>query len=233
MKKFLTLLGMGLMFGVLLSVGVTHLGAAVDVFKQVGFLYDGGGISGILNIDNYQAARVLSESMRPTYAVSGTAVTPAAAATDIAVLNGSATRTVRLTRCQIQGKANAGLGNYQIPIALIRRNTADSGGTCTAPQPIGYDTASPTATSATATFMACTGNPTVGLAAGTIAEGLLGVTPAISGVAAALTFDFGTRNTQSVVLRGVAQGLAINMEGATIPAGTAVTYWCEWTETTD
>ena len=147
----------------------------------------------------------------------------AANATDIVSLVGSATKNVRVLRVEIMGLATAAA---VVDLQLIKRTTADTGGT---PVPIvspRYDT---TDIAATAAANSWTANPAaLGTAQGTVRAGKLGLS-ASPAVGLPLLWDF-SRDGVAPVLRGVAEGLHISWGGVAVPAGTLLTGSIEWEE---
>lgn len=140
-------------------------------------------------------------------------IASAAAATDIFTITGSATTTVFVTKVIISGiQTTAGLTDVQ----LIKRSTADTAGTSTAATAIPHDSSD---AAATATCLAYTANPTTGTAVGTFRRGYVPVAGATSVVNPLIVFDFGDKG-RPVVLRGIAQVLAVNLGGATLTGGT-------------
>jgi hypothetical protein len=145
----------------------------------------------------------------------------ATAATDWLVLTGSASKTVRVTNITLCGTATAAATN---DVLFVKRSTADTGGTTgTAPTivPLQGETAS-------AAIAIYTANPTLGTAVGNVDGSKLNLGAA--GAAGCASYDFGTRSTEAVVLSGTAQQLAINWNGASLPAGASVDARIEWTE---
>ena len=150
-------------------------------------------------------------------------VTAAALATDIAILPGNATNTVQLLRVIISAiETTAGL----VDVLLIKRSTANTGGTSTGITAVPLDAADAAAVSAPLQY---TANPTPGTAVGTIARGYLQAAPLATGVSGApLVFDFGQYG-KPVILSGVAQGIAVNLNGVTVTGGIfSITF--EWLE---
>lgn len=149
-------------------------------------------------------------------------VAAAAAATDIAVLTGSATKTVYLTKVILSGiQTTAGLNE----VLLVKRSTADTGGTSTGGVAIPHDSAD---TAATGTVLAYTANPTTGTAVGTMRRNYQPIGGVTSVVNPVVTYEFGDKG-RPLTLRGIAQQLAINLNGATLTGGTFdVTF--EWFE---
>lgn len=148
-------------------------------------------------------------------AVSG--LVPAAAATDIFTVTGSSTKDVGVLRIVISGSAtSATIQDF----LLIKRSTADSGGTSTTPTIVANDSAD---AAATAVVRAYTANPTTGTTAGNVKAVKSAVpsatTPAFT--AATVVFDYAA---QPVVLHGTSEVLAVNLNGATITGGSLDVY---------
>ena len=159
-----------------------------------------------------------------TYAVSIASLATAALATDIVTITGSASKTIAITRIDIDGVQTTA---SQIILFFIRRSTADTGGTFTSPALIPLSTLS---TAATATVLAYTANPTVGTVVGTMSANRLFVPgAATTSDAQGLSVAYGALSQQPLSLRGIRQVLAINLNGVTI-AGGSVNINIEWTE---
>lgn len=160
-----------------------------------------------------------------TYAAAASGLVPAALATDVFTLNGSATKTIRVSKLSVNGvQTTAG----QVAISIIKRSTANAGGTSTATTRIPYDSAS---AAATGTVLSYTANPTtLGTVVGTITASRLFV-PGIATATDAQGFSMVTGDVgqQFVTIRGAAENLAVNLNGVTI-AGGAVNVVIEWTE---
>ncbi len=153
--------------------------------------------------------------------ISGLAV--AASATDVFTITGSATKTVKVTHLEVSAvqttSANAG-------IVLLKRSTANSGGTSTNPAKVPHDSNNP---AATATVAAYTANPTTGSLVGNIRANKIFVSTAGS-LGQEVIMDFGQRpGGQALTLRGAAESLSINLGGVTL-AGGSFSIDVEWTE---
>jgi hypothetical protein len=169
--------------------------------------------------------KVETESAKATYGVSGLLNTPAATTTDFLTITGSATKTVRIKRIALSGAATTA---GSLLISLVRRSTANSGGTSTAPTRVQHDTADAAPTATVALYSA---NPTaVGTAVGNIHGGRLFLNVATTATPDRLVFEFSTRNDEAIVLRGTGQILAVNFNAFAVPAGGAVDFDIEWTE---
>lgn len=80
----------------------------------------------------------------------------------------------------------------------------------------------------TCTALSYTANPTTGSLVGNVSIDKASITTA-TGAPQALIDDFGTRETQPLILRGTSQVAAINLNGATV-AGISCDVEIEWTE---
>lgn len=161
-----------------------------------------------------------------TYSVCVADVAPAALATDVLVLTGSATKKVSINRVQITADATAA---SVIDFYVFKRSAANTGGTSTAPALVKHDSTNPAATAVATLYSA---NPSA------LGAGLL-IRADHYALPAALTTgypgtpwveDFGIRKDQPIVLNGVAESIAISLNGQTIPAGMDMYITIEWTE---
>lgn len=168
-----------------------------------------------------------NSTMKPTYSASAD-ITLAAMATDVCTLTGSATRNVRVRRVLLTGTANAVSNNIT---AIVKRSSANSGGTATTPTVVPYDSVRSLggAQAATAVLRAYTVNPTLGTAVGNAAEALINFGDATTGPVQGITeFKFGELGSP-IVLRGTAQVMSVHMGSQTITSGRLVCT-IEWTE---
>jgi hypothetical protein len=144
--------------------------------------------------------------------------------TDWVTLTGSASKAaVNLTSLSICGTATA---PATLDLLLIRRSSADAGGSST---PAVAANLNGTNVAATTSVLTYTVNPTtLGTAAGNVDVKKLNVGPA--GTAGCLFVEFGTRNTAPVSLRGATNQLAVNFNGAAPPAGLSLSFMFEIVE---
>lgn len=183
------------------------------------------------NSDGSQTPSVNTEGQKATFSAVSTGLVPAASATDIWTLAGSATKTIRLLRLTLSGTAGTLI---TVPAYLARRLVADTGGTpatsLALPVAVPHDTADAQSV-ATAVLNAYTANPTINdsspklLRAATVTLG----TTAAETVAGAIVWDFTTRNGKAPVLRGAAQQFVLNLSGTSITSG-LLNIDAEWTE---
>lgn len=165
------------------------------------------------------------QSFVKTYKYSSLGNTPAATPTDIFTITGSASKTIRVTKIVVGGLATTA---GQLNPLIIRRSTANSGGTSTAPTPLARDTLN---SAATATLALYTANPaSLGTTVGTLDSCRLFLQTATGGAPDVCAFTYGVNDDQLVTLRGTTDSLSINFAGAAVPAGGIVDFDVEWTE---
>lgn len=152
-----------------------------------------------------------------TYSGATALFTPAATATDIFTIGGSASRIIRVIGITFSGTQTSGAAINNL--ALVKRNLADTAGTPVTTTAVPHDSASPAATAIVRHF---TANPTINGTVGTMRQ-TRGFLAAAASVASGIVTDWSIDllNGQPVVLRGVAECLAINLGGAALPAGAA------------
>ena len=137
-----------------------------------------------------------------------------AGVTGVAVrLAGNATTIVRVTKINFAKPSVA-----QAPLRLVKTSTAATGGTATTPTPIPLDSADAAAVSVVSLYtVAPTGGTEVGT--GSVFEGDVGTGDVLFEV-------FGDeQNAQSLVLRGIAENLEIELS-----ADATIDGYLEWTE---
>lgn len=169
----------------------------------------------------------LSEPTVDTYAATGIAIVPAATATDIACITGSATKVVRVQVIRVVGTGTA----ITIPVVLAKHASANTGGTATTgtaiPVPYPLDS---TDAAASATTVAYTANPTIAdTTPGLMDIQFLGLAATTTSTAGNVTFNYGDRNfMEALTLRGVAQQICVNLNGTSPTASLSVSF--RWTE---
>ena len=179
-----------------------------------------------------QVGLITSILKQNTYSSVALALPPAASATDIACIAGSATKVVKVTRISISGTAGP---LVVAPFTLVRRATVDTGGTAGtttanwANTIAVHDTLNPTAT---ATLISYAGNPTITDSSPTYIRSDELALPATSAgaVIRPLIWDFpGFSFDQRPILRGIAQQLCVNLNGVSVSSG-LLHVSIEWTE---
>lgn len=189
--------------------------------------YTSGTANATLRVSNTaQQVTYVSQldGRRNTYAAYTAAFASAATATDIFIIQGSATKTIRVLRIIIHvTRTTAAAGD----IFLLKRSTANTLGTAVATAKIPYDSGYP---AATATVQHYTANPTVGTSLGTV-RAYRGIIPASATLInnPICNWDFGSFSGSSIVLKGTAESLAVNLNGVTFTGGSFI-IGVEWTE---
>ena len=198
---------------------------------QAGNALSGSSPNYSAGVTAYSGLITSTEGTKPTYSAACFGLVPASSATDIFVLNGSASKTIRLLHVWVSGTAGTAIN---CPIVLYRRTALDTGGTAATSTalPVGFahDSNSP---AFTATVSSYTANPTITSAGSGIlrAQYLLLATSAAAAAAGnpCVEWDFTTRNDQAPVLRGAAQCFAINLGSTSVSTG-SLNIEVEWTE---
>lgn len=186
-------------------------------------------------ITNYDSTgRELSLQAKQTFMASST-FTPAATPTDLVIIEGSATKTVRVISFVIT-TTNTAAGSQQF--FLIKRSTADTTGTFVAATAVPFDSNNSASTVNRVGHF--TANPgALGTAVGTIVTKRVASPVAVPATFAGIVSDAGVQlldfssNTlldQPITLRGVAQCLALNFNGAALVAGQTHAYYLSWIE---
>lgn len=165
----------------------------------------------------------LAPSYKATYRACTGFFTPAASATDIFRISGSASKTITITKIEVH---HNNVVNIHDRLFLIKRSTAASGGTSTTATNVPLDSAF---AAGTAVVKSYTANPTTGTSVGTIS--IIPLEAGIYGegiIQTSQTYN-PTLIGKAPMLRGTAEGLAINGNGVTLTA-TSICITVEWTE---
>ncbi len=163
-----------------------------------------------------------NSTMKPTYS-STAIVVPAASATDICMITGSATKNIRVRRLLISGVASV---VQTEEIGIVKRSTLNTGGTGSIGVAVPYDSASAAASALVEFF---TGNPTLGTLIGAIADFDITWGNLTTGVGSAVKEILFGQLGSPVVLRGATQQLSVNLNGNSLVSGKVSCTW-EWTE---
>jgi hypothetical protein len=145
---------------------------------------------------------------RPSYSAGVLGMTLAASPTDIFCVQGSATKLIKIKRVALSGLTSTALAT--VAMQIVKRSTANTGGTATNPTAVPHDTNDP---AATATVYAYTANPTTGTLVGM-------VDPFYITAATATTQSnereklYGLEDMQTMRLRGAGEMLCLNGNGA-------------------
>jgi hypothetical protein len=159
-----------------------------------------------------------------SYSATGAAFVPATTATDIFLLSGSNSKTIRVHKVSVSGTTTSGSA-IKCTIKLIKRSTANTGGTSVTSTIVPHDSNNATATAVAKHY---TANPTVGTDAGTI-RSITNSFQASGITKGSIDFDFVNDGGQPVILRGTGENLAVNLNSTTITGG-VVSVSVEWSE---
>lgn len=179
-----------------------------------------------LTQDGNLKVAIQGTSDKPSYSAAASAFTVGTGPTDIFTIYGSATKTIRITKITTsQTQTTAGPETFN----LYKRTATPTGGTRTACVVVPYDSSNAAGT-ATVGFYTGATPPTVNGTATLLLFSYRGAVPSAAGTSTGsgtpVVLYEATRPTQAIVLRGTAEGVAIN--------GTAVGNICsctvEWSE---
>lgn len=158
------------------------------------------------------------------YTAANSAVAAVASATDIFEIAGSASKVIKVRQVIISGIATAAA--YSI-VKLLKRSTANTGGTATTLTNVPLDS---TSAAATAVCKSYTANPTTGNLVGMITAIRVPLLTATTATAAPIVINFDSGSSMyPITLRGTAQSLVVNLDGVTITGG-AISCSFLWTE---
>lgn len=190
-------------------------------------------ITGPSTLDVQGSSNVNVEGQKVSYFASLGNNTPAATPTDVAIIAGSATKTVKITRITVTVQATTGaIGEYRLVLrsggTQSAVNTAFANGTHSGP----FDS-----TSAASTVIAnglsgvYTANPaSTGTVVGSPVNWTINIPTPATGAAVVMEYTCGPRPAQCITLRGATQFLAVNGNGHTLAAGEKFGVSYEWTE---
>lgn len=177
------------------------------------------------------AAKVNNDGELNTYSATATGLAPASAATDVACLTGSPTKTIRVTKVTVGGTA----ATLQTIPVLIKKNAAvDTGGSvgtgAAVLTPYAHLSSQTGATASATTYSGT--NPTVTDTNPGVIWGQVLTLPTTA--AGTVTVPFmatwgGRGGARAPVLRGVQQQLCVNLAATTVSSG-SLTISFEWTE---
>lgn len=210
---------------------LTEIPAGTAVIGKVGIDQTTPGTTNAVQIASGNTGKA-------TYMASGT-FTPDSNPTDMVIIEGSATKTVRVLYINLS-TTNTAAGSQEF--LVIKRSAADTTGTFVAATKVPLDSANAAATVNRVGHF--TANPgALGAAVGTIVTKRVASPAVVPGSFAGVKEDAGvnlledilraqslTGQAQGVVLRGVAQTLAVNFAGAAKVAGQIHSYDILWTE---
>ena len=177
---------------------------------------------------NMQVEAHIADGFKTSYSASAEVVA-SATATDIFTIYGSATKTIRVTYLAFTASQSTSANQL---VRVIKRSTANTGGTSSNISEIPHDS---TSAAATATVLSYTANPTLGTAIGTLgSHNVILPDDAPSGAGGSLpggpyVLFTATRPAQAYLLRGTSEGLVVNLAGSA-GGGNNYSFFVEWTE---
>lgn len=156
-----------------------------------------------------------------TYSASITGISFANLATDVFTITGSATKVIKIIHMSLTGTQTAASIE---DVILLRRSTANTGGTSTVLTNVTFDTTNP---ASTATVRAYTANPTLGTLVGNIHTEKVFVSTTATDPD---IWEYEYMNhSQPITLRGINEVVAINLNGTTV-VGDLFNVDITWTE---
>ena len=178
-------------------------------------------ISALPDVDGSFRLTRTGEHRNPTFRYAGN-IALAATPTDVLVIQGSATRTLRIKQMRFHGASATAAGTMQVIIQ--RRTTANSGGTPVAVVGSPHDVANDG--SPTGVVNKYTANPA---SLGTVGSGLLGQARLFFGIATTtqvdrLDFQYADNGDKPIILRGVLDFVAINLAGGAVPTSGSLDF---------
>ena len=147
----------------------------------------------------------------------------AASTTDFFTITGAANTKVKIESISIIGEAT----NNNIPdVILLKRSTANSGGTSTTPTAVVHSSSDG---AASAVVRAYTANPTLGTLEGHIKNVDIFFSGTNTSPSQYFEFVFGDRASKAITLNSASEVLSFNLGGVTV-AGASVNVDITWTE---
>jgi hypothetical protein len=163
------------------------------------------------------------DGQKPTYSSAVLGLIPGMLATDIFTIIGSATKTIRVLKIRVTETETT---TNTFNIILLKRSTANSGGTSSALVRIAHDSNNPISSASVLTY---TVNPlTLGTLVGNIRTSKM-FGPATGTNGQEIIWQFGDLPGQTLVLRGITESFSINLNGV-VQTGQNFNIDIEWTE---
>lgn len=152
------------------------------------------------------------QTIKNTYMIGFTGLVPAAAATDILVVSGSANKIIKIIEIELQGTSSAAI---TIDVRVLKRSTLNTAGTSTTLTPVPTNSNSPAASAVVKTY---TANPTQGTLVGVLATQKYGV-QLNTNVPSVFEQEYNYSQAERITLNNANESVCINFNGATITAG--------------
>lgn len=199
--------------------------SSLSVLDSTGTARTLGTFTDASSVQRYQ---VSGDSSIAHYSSAKSRLTPVAAPTAVFVLPGNATTTVRVKRIVLSGAATSA---GSMPFSIQKCSDAGTVGSAvlTALTAVPNDSGNAAASSAAST-VGTANYTTVPAVIGAIYSGELQQGALATGAFAPIDLRFGADGRQAIVLRGVAQNLTVNFLGTTLPSGSVLDFYVEWSE---
>jgi hypothetical protein len=201
------------------DVGVFQLGVRRDALTTSG---SATGDYNEIAVNRFGAKYVAGfRTSARTYSASAN-ITLAASATDVMAFFGNGTTTVQVTKIRVTGiQTTTGIVDF----LLVRRSTANSGGTSSNFSLAQHET---TDAANSSTPIAYTANPTPGTSLGNIRRWYQAISATTTPEFSEFTLEFG-ENGKPLILSGTTQGICLNLNGVTVTGG-VLSVSIEWIE---
>ena len=173
---------------------------------------------------SYFPSTQITDNKETAYCGSTPVFTTAASATDIFNFKGSSTKTIYIRKIIWKQAVFSVAGSHNV--YLLKRSTANSGGTSSAITAVPLDS---NFASATASGVYYTANPTTGTSLGAISHIYIHANAGISPGDTKILFD-STKGGAPIVLRGTSESVSVNYNGVTDAIGTSAVVDIEWSE---
>lgn len=168
--------------------------------------------------------RISHETIYPVFSA-GFDIDGYATPTDLFAIIGSATKTVKISKISLTGQASS---QAQIDVVLLKRSTANSGGSPTSITAVAHDSADSAASASVVTYGTA---PTLGTLVGSLRDTQLTLPGSTFSFATSrVEWDFQKSGSKPIVLRGVNELLTLNLQGAALPSGMHLSCDIEWIE---
>lgn len=190
--------------------------------RQIISLGDGGDNLQLLSVDAGGSAKIKLEGGLPAYSLVFT--TTFQGAGDYVVLQGSASKIIRLRRLIVSGyTSSTTIG--PISFLIQRRSAASTGGTSASPTIGQYDVSDP---APSVSLTAYSAPPTAGASVGNLLSAYYQVNQNVA--AAPLRVTFGDAGERAIVIRGASDFVALRYNAMNSGATTTLTTTLVWTE---
>ena len=173
---------------------------------------------------SYFPSTQITDNKEAVYCASTPVFTTAASATDIFNFKGSGTKTIYIRKIVWKQANVAGAASHTV--YLLKRSTANTGGTSSALTAVPLDSNFPSATASGVYYTANASS--LGTSVGTIAHKFFRIYNDVSFFD--LTLFDATKGGSPIVLRGTGESISVNYNGVTDAIGTSAAVDIEWSE---